>query len=104
MTTLAELRQKRPIESGWASAAWWSSTASLEEALAAAETEQDRLRAELRTLQDAVARACEHDRECEEEGEGACCFRAWRTVVLLAHAAPCLTDEDEELVREARGG
>ena len=52
----------------------------------------------LRAVEMAVKRACTHDAHCEEEGEGACCFRAWRAVVLAAGCAQAVTHEDVELL------
>lgn len=52
----------------------------------------------LNRLTAAVKAAAVHDRDCDEEGEGACCFRAWRRVILLAGAAPAITQEDVELM------
>lgn len=46
----------------------------------------------------AVREAWEHDRGCEEEGEGECCLRAWRRVMLIAGAARPVTQEDHELL------
>ena len=53
---------------------------------------------QLRAVEMAVKRACTHDAHCEEEGEGACCFRAWRAVVLAAGCAQAVTHEDVELL------
>lgn len=53
---------------------------------------------QLRKIEAAVKRACTHDAHCEEEGEGACCFRAWRAVVLSAGCAQAVTHEDVELL------
>ncbi len=67
--------------------------------------EVERLRLEnvgLRRLRLAVQQACTHDSKCDEEGEGACCFRAWRTVVLAAGCAPRTTIEDVELLAALR--
>lgn len=49
----------------------------------------------------AVHEAHLHDRECEEEGEGACCYGAWRAVLLLVNDAQCVTPEDEALLTNA---
>jgi hypothetical protein len=52
----------------------------------------------LRVVDTAVKRACTHDAHCEKEGEGECCFRAWRAVVLAAGCARPVTHEDAELL------
>ena len=52
----------------------------------------------LRAVETAVKQACTHDAHCEEEGEGECCFRAWRAVVLAAGCARPVTHEDVELL------
>ena len=66
--------------------------------------ERDALRAgvhRLRVLERAVEAAHDHDRECEEEGEGDCCYRAWRLVTILVGRQQVLTPEDAEMLDAA---
>lgn len=52
----------------------------------------------LRRVRDAVKDACRHDRECEQEGEGECCYLAWRAVAVLAGEAKNLTESERALL------
>ena len=46
----------------------------------------------------AVREASQHDVDCEEEGEGRCCYEAWRRVTVLAGCAVNITADDERIV------
>lgn len=56
---------------------------------------------QLTALERAVQYACDHDIDCEEEGEGECCYRKWRTVHLLVGATQHVSDEDRALLDAA---
>lgn len=58
----------------------------------------------LSAVERSVRAACDHDVECEEEGEGDCCYRMWRIVALLVGSATNVTDEDRELFDAAIAG
>lgn len=62
----------------------------------------------LEAVSRAVVAACHHDRDCEKEGEGECCYLAWRAVAVLAGEATNLTSEEQKLLladaRKAVGG
>ena len=42
-------------------------------------------------LREALERAFDHDRDCDEEGEGVCCLAAWRKVAILVGRAKNVT-------------
>lgn len=50
-------------------------------------------------LLSAIRDAARHDRDCEEEGEGACCYWPWRKVMILAGEANNVTADELERVR-----
>jgi hypothetical protein len=54
--------------------------------------------ARLRRLETAVKKACAHDRDCEHEGEGECCYLLWRAVAVLSDEARNLTEPERALL------
>lgn len=51
---------------------------------------------------EAIRAAAQHDRDCEEEGEGSCCYDTWRLVHLLAGATLEPDEHDGQLLARWR--